>query len=115
MAQYFNGAYGARDMALNTMTEGISVEGMRNFHDTLKAKLLTGVSEKLEETGEIETALKEGWQGQSRDVFLEQFSNGIKSVKNDLSSEYNDLMRKLGELMDSYFDQDKKMMDLIIF
>jgi len=108
----FDSAYEARDMSLDTMTEGISVHGMREFTDLLKAKLLTGVSEKLEATSGINDALKAGWQGHSRDVFIEKLTGAINAVKNDLSVEYSDLMNRLGELMDNYYEQDKKMMDM---
>ena len=108
----FDSTYGSRDMSLDTMTEGISVQGMRNFTDLLKAKLLTGVCEQLEKTDGIGKALQAGWQGESRDVFMQKFTNSVVAISRDLTAEYNDLMNRLGELLDSYYEQDKKMMDM---
>lgn len=108
-----NNVKNSRDMSLETMTEGISVQGMREFSETIKANLLNGVTEKLYDTKGIEEALKIGWQGQSRAVFISQFQTGIQKIEKDLQTEYYDLMKRLGELMDNYFEQDNKMMDMI--
>ena len=113
MANYFKNAYGATDMSLDTMTEGISKEGIQNLVEVIKAELLTGVSEKLKSTESVETAIKAGWQGQARDVFLDKMSAGIAAVISDLKSEYTDLLKRLAELVDSYYDQDAKMMDML--
>lgn len=110
---YLDGARESRDMSLDVMTEGISVQGMRDFTDFINAKLLKGVSSKLEETKGIVTALNSGWQGESRDVFINNFEKGIKQVQKDLNTEYKDLMKRLGELMDDYFNQDKKMINML--
>lgn len=109
----FDSSYESRNMSLDTMTEGISVHGMRDFVDLLKANLLTGVCNELNKTEEINRALMAGWQGQSRDEFIRKFTASIRAVKDDLADEYFNLLKRLGELMDSYFEQDKKMMNMM--
>lgn len=113
MANYFGSAHRATDMALDTMTEGISKQGIENLVDVMQAELLKGVSEKLKETEEIQTALKAGWQGYSRDVFIENMSTAIDAIIEDLTSEYYDIMQRLAELVQSYYEQDAKMMQML--
>lgn len=106
---YFQNSYEDRSQELTTMTEGISAVGMQNLHDSIKARLYEGVIQKLEETEEIQSALNKGWQGESRDKFLNEFSRGIDMVKSDLHKEYIDLAHKLGELTEYYYETDKEM------
>lgn len=113
MANYFKGAYGANDMSLDTMTEGISKEGISNLVEVMHTQLLKGVASKLKATEGIETALKAGWQGKSRDAFLDKMTKAISSVIKDLNAEYTDVLKRLSELVDSYYEQDEKMMDMI--
>lgn len=112
-SNYFGGAYQSMDMGLDTMTEGISKEGIENLVEVMQTELLKGVSEKLKETEGITTALKAGWQGLSRDKFLEDMSKAIDGVIADLEAEYSDLMKRLSELVQSYYEQDAKMMELL--
>lgn len=113
MANYFGGAYHSTDMTLDTMTEGISKQGIDNLVEVMQTKLLTGVSEKLKETEGITTALKAGWQGKSRDAFIENMSKAIDGIISDLQAEYMDLMKRMSELVQSYYDQDAKMMEML--
>ena len=112
MALFENSMY-AKDMSLSTMTEGISVEGMRDLKDGIYQKLVVAVGNKLSETKGIENAIRANWQGEARDIFLQNFAKSISAVKQDINAEYNDLLRKLGELLDNYFLEDKKMVDLV--
>ena len=43
---------------------------------------------------------------------MAKFTNSVVAISRDLTAEYNDLMNRLGELLDSYYEQDKKMMDM---
>ena len=79
----------------------------------MKTELLVGVSEKLAETDGIGTAIKAGWQGQARDKFLSDMNRAIAAIRKDLASEYTDVLKRLAELIDSYFDQDAKMMEML--
>lgn len=108
----FDSAKEARDMDFgDDVSQGISKEGMQQYMENLQADLLTKVNEKLEETDGISQAIARGWQGQSRDKFLDQFEKGIRAVQSDLQSEYSDLMMRLSELTSNYYSQDAKMVD----
>ena len=112
MANFFGKAYGASEMGLSTMTEGISKEGIRELVEVMQAELLKGVVEKLKATEGIQTAITSGWQGKSRDAFLDKMTKAISSIINDLNAEYTDLLKRLAELVESYYAQDEKMMDI---
>lgn len=111
MANIFGKAYGATDMSLDTMTEGISKEGIRGLVEVMEAQLLKGVSEELKNTENVQTAIKAGWQGKSRDAFLDNMTEAVNGIISDLSAEYTDVLKRLAELVESYYAQDKKMMD----
>lgn len=111
---YFEGAYENRDLTLENMTEGIDVQGMQQLLEDLRVNVLENISNQLEQTEGIVTALNRGWQGAARDAFLLDFSNKIEEVRNNLQAEYNDLNRKFGELADSYFNADSGMINNVI-
>ena len=71
------------------------------------------VSETLDDTADLEAAINRGWQGKSRDIFFEKFNAAIKATEEDLHAEYADLVNKLSELSQNYYEQDAKMMDMI--
>ena len=107
----FSAARGATDMTIDTMTEGVSKDGVETLVETMKAELLVSISEKLKATDAISTAIKAGWQGKSRDDFLDSFSKAINAVRRDLAAEYTDVLKRLAELIENYFKQDQEMMD----
>lgn len=108
----FDSAKEARDMDFgDDVSQGISKQGMEEYMENLKTDLLVKVNEQLEETDTMAQAIARGWQGQSRDNFLDQFEKGIRAVQADLLSEYSDLMMRLGELTKNYYAQDAKMVD----
>ena len=95
------------------ITEGISSGGMEDYLGKLQIDLLQSVSKALWEVQDLETAINKGWQGVSRDKFLEKFNSAIKATEEDLHDEYRDLVNKLSELSQNYYEQDAKMMDMI--
>lgn len=109
----FGSAIGATDSSFESMTEGISADGMATLLENLKASILTEVAQQLEDTAEMETAFKSGWQGEARDAYLENFKKAITAVKDDLEAEYNDLVQKFQELQENYFNADKNLVDMI--
>ena len=109
----FDGAFEAREMAIDSITEGISKAGMETLLENMQAKLLVGVQDQLSQTGEIVDAIKAGWQGKSRDAFLNSFDASINSIVNDLSAEYTNLVARMRELAANYYDQDSNMMNII--
>ena len=108
----FDTARESRDMDFgDDVSQGISKQGMEEYIQNLQTDLLTKVNEKLEDTDAMAQAIARGWQGQSRDNFLDQFEKGIRTVQSDLKSEYSDLMMRLSELTRNYYEQDAKMVN----
>lgn len=108
----FDSARESRDMDFgDDVSQGISKQGMEEYIQNLRTDLLTKVNEKLEDTDAMAQAIARGWQGQSRDNFLNQFEKGIRTVQSDLRSEYTDLLMRLSELTSNYYEQDAKMVD----
>ena len=83
---YFSGAYESRDMAIDEITEGMSIKGVETLMELINSKLLVGVEEKLTDTEAIANAIKAGWQGKSRDIFLEKLDQNINYVLKDLET-----------------------------
>jgi uncharacterized protein YukE len=104
---------GGSNMDISEMTEGVSEKGMEDYIDSLKAYLLTETTKIINDTSALEAAINSGWQGQSRDKFIEKFNEARMAISMDLKREFNDLNNRLAELLANYFAQDSKMIDII--
>lgn len=98
------------NMTIDTMTEGISKQGMTQYIEDLRIDLLNTVKEKLEAVGEIQSAVDAGWQGKSRDKFFEMFEKSIEIIEDDLEAEFKDLQSRLNELANNYYKQDSDLL-----
>ena len=100
----------SRDLTFEAgITEGVSKQGMEDYLEKLKAELLVGVANVMDETEDMVNVINQGWQGVSRDKFFEQFDKAISATKADLYYEYCDLVNKLSELAQNYYSQDANM------
>lgn len=104
---------GNKDQGIADMTIGISHKGMETYLDELKVEILDDMTTVINDTQELENAINNGWQGQSRDKWMAKFNSMRKNIVSDLNKEYYDLLHRLEELEDNYFAQDAKMIDLI--
>lgn len=104
---------GGNNMGISEMTEGISTNGMEEYLENLKAHLLTETTKIINDTSALESAINSGWQGQSRDKFIEKFNEARMAISMDLKKEFKDLQNRLAELEMNYFAQDSKMIDII--
>lgn len=104
-----NGGQG--NLGIDSLSTGISSIGMENYLETLKANLITSTVEKLNNITEIETAIDAGWQGVAKERFMTQFETLRQSVSTDLEKEYQNLVNRLNELEEQYFQADINMID----
>ena len=104
---------GGRDMAFTQVTHGISKQGIEGYLEYLKLSIITQIEQKLDDTSGFETAINKGWQGASRDVFFEKVGKAIKSTKDEINAEFNNLRLKLSQLTNDYYGQDKAMINLL--
>lgn len=102
---------GGNDLGFEGISEGISKQGMEAYLEQLKLDLLNSVSEKLDDTQDMQNAINAGWQGASRDKFYRKFDTAIEATKEDLAAEYADLVNKLSELAQDFYAQDANMID----
>lgn len=100
---------GAENVDIGSMTMGVSASGMSGYRDQLKLSILVETKEKLQDVTGIQSSIDAGWQGESRDRFLEDFGVQIETIMDDLEAEYFDLEARLDELEDNYFKQDENM------
>ena len=99
-------------MFVDSLSIGVSSDGMANYKEELRAELLTQTVEKLdEEYNNIMNVINTGWQGVARDRFDNQFRAMCDAIGADLTAEYVDLEARLDELQAFYFDQDQKLIE----
>lgn len=105
---------GGADVGIADLTEGISHAGMEAYLEELKATVLTETINVINnEADALQNAINVGWQGRARDVFFDKFNTVRSNIAEDLTQEYYDLVARLQELEDNYFNQDKKMLEFM--
>ena len=100
---------GAQNVGIDSLTIGVSQQGMEEYREALRMSLLEDTKTKLQDVGAIQTAIDAGWQGVARDRFFQDFDQQIEKIIQDLQKEYEDLDHRLEELEENYFAQDNNM------
>ncbi len=100
---------GNQNLGIDSLTIGVSHEGMNNYREQLKIAVIQDTKTKIDEYQDVENAINGCWQGEARDRFLEGFKTAREKIKSDLDAEYNDLDARLNELEYMYYQQDQNM------
>lgn len=104
------GAGNSRSMTFDDVSEGLDIAGMQKYIDYLKMNVLDQVIKELKQVYNVEVAIKEGWQGQSRDKFLKQFEEQIGNTETELKKEFANLETRMNDLARSFYNQDANML-----
>lgn len=89
----------------------ISETGIEDYMYQLKIEILDDMGTALEaERDAIIEKVSAGWIGKSEVAFEEQLKEEIEAIEEDLKEEYKDLIARLKDLANFYYNQDEKMM-----
>lgn len=100
----------SNNLGIGDLEIGISQKGMEEYITNLKLELLQTSKDKINAFDEVEQAINNGWQGKSRDIFLEKFKIAREKICEDLEKEYQDLENRLTDLQSAYFEADQNLM-----
>lgn len=100
-----------RNLGIDNLNIGFSESGFVDYQKSLHSELIVETKNVLKDVSNIETAINNNWQGKSRDRFLEQFSDTIEIIMNDLELEFVDLENRFDEIADNYRRQDDELMN----
>lgn len=103
-----------RDMSFDEVSEGFSKQGLEGYVDYLKLKVVDVVTNELRTVNDINSAIDKGWQGKSRDLFLQKFDKLIEQTCEEIEAEFGNLVSRMSELAQNYYEQDAKMLEDII-
>lgn len=98
-------------MDFNEATYGVNPASVYTYIGSIKADVLDTVANKLNDTEEIISALRAGWNGTSETIFEQKLAENIQIIIDDLNKEYVDLKAKMQELANMYIQQDNLMME----
>lgn len=101
---------GGSNIGIEDMTIGVSGRGMEEYSEMLRTRILTEISEELENQQEaIINSVRSGWRGNSEERFERLLGDEIDNIIEDLEHEYADLEGKLQDTGKYYVDQDEKL------
>ena len=98
------------ELSINEMSIGMSVAGMQDYLENIKAEILTNVTNQLDTArDEITKSVRTAWVGQSEQRFETLLSEAVEDLKVELNAEYNALASRLNELQNNYFNQENAL------
>lgn len=100
----------SNNLGIGDLDIGVSQQGMEQYISELRFELLQTSKEKINSVDTIVNAINNGWQGRSRDIFLEKFSTAREEICADLDKEYQDLENRLTDLQSAYYAADINLM-----
>ena len=101
---------GTGELSINEMSTGMSVAGMQDYLENIKAEILTNVTNQFDTArDEITKSVRTAWVGQSEQRFETLLSEAIEDLKVELNAEYNALASRLNELQNNYFNQENAL------
>ncbi len=103
------------EIGISEMTIGVSSQGVEDYSESIRVEVLQNLSQTLdEEVAKVKTSLAQAWTGESEQVFEELLDKQVTVIKEDMESEYNDLNKKLVNLIGYYKNQDKKLAETMM-
>ncbi len=101
---------GGSNIGIDDMTIGMSGQGMEDYSDMLKIKILDEMKSELHtQQDAIIKSVQGGWRGKSEEKFEKLLDDEIEKIIEDLEAEYKDLEGKLQDTRKFYEDQDEKL------
>lgn len=100
-------------LGISDLSIGVDSNGMNNYINTLLDSLFVKTQEKLQDTSELVTVISSGWQGFSRDQFIEDLNSSISEMVEKIDTEKTYLQNELNELLYSYQQIDSNLMETI--
>ena len=95
------------NLGIEDLTIGVSRAGMEQYREDVKLEMFDSTIQAMRaHFTDIERALAQGWQGVSKDRFVEGMRKTIEQICEDLEEEKIDLDNRLKELEDDYFKED---------
>ena len=99
-----------QNIGISELTTGVDRSGMESYIESLRLHLITEVFQDIDDVSAIEATINAGWQGVSKDRFLDQFKTMREQIKEDLQKEFINTTNRLYELQSNYFKQHENMM-----
>lgn len=92
----------------SNMTEGISQKKLQDLYEDIQTILIKDAKKKLENTKDVQTALKKGWEGEDRDIFIDNLEKLADKIV-DVLNQYDEAIRAcFQQVIDDWVDFQAK-------
>lgn len=90
---------------------GVDITGVNSYIDDLNTAILTGVSNKIRNCKDIETAVKAGWAGNSADQFLLNMNKAANNMCETLKELQKTFETEIKGIKDQMMDFDDTLVE----
>lgn len=98
-------------MDFQNATHGVSFTGMQQYKQELQMNTFRKIRDAINNTADIEAAVKAGWVGTSADNFLHNIATGAQRMSEQISEIENMLITELDGIMSQIGDMDENLVE----
>lgn len=96
----------SENLGMSDLSIGVNKNGMENYIHMLLDSLFVQTKKNIQDVSDVITAINSGWQGVSRDNFINDLNGTISEMVSNLDLQKNNLETQLTTLMYNYLNLD---------
>ena len=100
-----------QNLSVSDLSQGISVEGAKQYYRDLKTQVIDDTIKKLKETDDIKKALRDGWQGMACENFIESLDNVVFVTAKQIDKMEEVLKSEISLITQAWINQDQEMVE----
>lgn len=99
-------------LQIGELTNGVSVNGAYDYLDGLNTEAIAGAVAALNNSGNVKTALRSGWQGRAEANFEVNFDKSVELVVESLEMVKKEIEGVVANLVEDFAMNDQKMIEI---
>lgn len=98
-------------MDFGSASHGVDFTGMQKYKDDLQMNTFRKIRDAINNTADIESAVKAGWSGNSADNFIANIQTGANKMSEEVKNIEEMLIKELDGIMSQIGDMDENLVE----
>ncbi len=98
-------------MDFTNASHGVSFTGMQQYQQELQMNTFRRIRDAINNTSDVEAAVRAGWTGTSADNFIHNLQTGANKMSDQITEIENMLITELNGIMSQIGDMDENLVE----
>jgi uncharacterized protein YukE len=98
-------------MDFENASHGVSFTGMQTYQQELQMNTFRRIRDAINNTSEVENAVRAGWVGTAADNFIHNIQTGAQRMSDQVTEIENMLITELNGIMSQIGDMDENLVE----